>query len=43
VPLHERIVPMIHELEDGRRARTPANLEELCGLNARAYPAETPS
>lgn len=43
VPVHERIVSMIHELEAGRRTRTSANLEELCALNDREYPAERPS
>lgn len=28
-PLNERLVAMVHEIEQGRRSITPANLEEL--------------
>lgn len=36
-PLNERLVAMIHDLEDGRRAMTRANLDELRRLDNEVY------
>ena len=38
VPLLQRMIEMIHEVEDGRRAFASANLAELANVN-RHYPA----
>ena len=38
VPLNARLVAMIHDLEEGRRAMRRANLDELCRLNEEMYP-----
>jgi 2-dehydropantoate 2-reductase len=38
-PLNERLVTMIHDLEDGRRAMHRANLDELRRLNEEMYHA----
>jgi 2-dehydropantoate 2-reductase len=40
VPLHERLVDIIHGLEDGRLKRGLAHLDELCQANADLYPDE---
>jgi len=39
MPLTRRLVAMIHELEDGRRAMSWDNLDELDGVRRAAYPA----
>ncbi len=39
-PLNARLVALIHDIEDGRRAMSWQNLEELAALNQRAYPEE---
>lgn len=38
VPLNERVIGMIHELESGRRAMSAGNMDELCRLNEDVYP-----
>ncbi len=40
VPLNARLIEVIHDLEEGRRVRQPANLEELRVLNDRCYPSD---
>lgn len=37
-PLNRHLMELIHELEDGRRAMGPANLDELRRLSEHAYP-----
>lgn len=37
-PLNDRLIAMIHELEDGRRSMDPGNLEELARLSGERYP-----
>jgi len=39
MPLTRRLVAMIHELEDGRRAMSWDNVDELDGVRRAAYPA----
>ena len=39
LPLNERLIAIIHELERGRRERGLANLDELAALSEDAYPA----
>ena len=38
VPLLERIIAIIHEIERGQRTMDPANLVELRDLNSKTYP-----
>jgi 2-dehydropantoate 2-reductase len=38
VPLNERLVELIHDLEAGRRGMTPANLDDLRRVNDEMYP-----
>jgi 2-dehydropantoate 2-reductase len=38
MPLNERLVDVIHDLETGRRQMSPANLAELRSLDAATYP-----
>ncbi len=40
VPLNARLVELIHDLEEGRRAMRWDNLGELIALNSRVYPDE---
>jgi len=40
VPLNERLVEIIHDLETGRRQMSPRNMDELRGLCKTAYPGE---
>ena len=39
-PLNARLVAIVHDLEDGRRAMSWQNLEELDAVNRRVYPEE---
>jgi hypothetical protein len=39
VPLNERVIEVIHELESGRRAMSPGNVDELCRLSDAVYPS----
>src|SRR2546428_444481 len=39
-PLNARLVALMHDLEDGKRAMSWQNLEELDAVNRRAYPEE---
>jgi 2-dehydropantoate 2-reductase len=38
LPLNARLIELIHDIEEGRRAMDRANLAELRALNARVYP-----
>src|SRR2546428_2853775 len=40
-PLNARLVALVHDLEDGRRAMSWQNLEDLDAVNRRAYPEDT--
>jgi 2-dehydropantoate 2-reductase len=40
LPLNERLIELIHDLETGRRAMAPENLAELRRLSQSAYPQE---
>ena len=40
LPLNERLIEMIHDLETGRRTMVPENLAELRRLSQAAYPEE---
>ncbi len=40
-PLNARLAALIHDIEDGRRAMSWQNLEDLTALNHTAYPAQT--
>jgi len=42
LPLNERLIELIHDLETGRRAMAPGNLVELRHLSDAAYPEEVP-
>ncbi|TMJ07820.1 MAG: ketopantoate reductase family protein, partial [Bacillati bacterium ANGP1] len=39
-PLNARLLALIHDIEDGRRAMSWQNLEELAALNHAEYPAQ---
>lgn len=39
VPLNERVIEVIHELESGRRAMSSGNVDELCRLSDAVYPS----
>ncbi|HLN13938.1 MAG TPA: ketopantoate reductase C-terminal domain-containing protein, partial [bacterium] len=43
LPLNERLIELIHDLEAGRRHMSPRNVDDLRGLNRTAYPAEVPA
>ena len=43
LPLNERLIELIHDLEAGRRGMSPRNVDELRTLNAAAYPTEVPA
>jgi len=40
VPINERLVGLIHDLEEGRRQMSWDNLDELSAINRRAYPKD---
>ncbi len=40
LPLNERLIAIIHDLEQGRRERGLPNLDDLAALNATTYPAD---
>jgi len=42
LPLNERLIEVIHDLETGRRVMARENLAELRGLSDAAYPEEVP-
>ena len=37
VPLNRRLVEIVHDLEEGRRSMSAANLDDLRRLNEQAY------
>jgi len=43
LPLNERLIELIHELESGRRRMAPGNVDDLRRLNETAYPTEVPA
>ena len=43
LPLNERAIELIHDLESGRRRMSPDNVDELRRLNDAVYPSEVPA